>query len=97
MAAAPVRWLKIALRNLDEELTHIASDDPKSARAVLHRIADAISLLSTQPSLGRPGRVPGTRELIVPKTRYLIPYRLRRGTIEILRIFHASRRPPRRC
>jgi toxin ParE1/3/4 len=95
MAAAPVRWLKTALKNLDEELGYIASDDPKTARAVLHRITDAISLLSTQPSMGRPGRVPGTRELIVQKTRYLIPYRLRRGTIEILRIFHTSRRPPK--
>jgi toxin ParE1/3/4 len=46
--------------------------------------------------MGRPGRVPGTRELLVPKTRYLIPYRFRRGTIEILRVFHASRRPPKR-
>jgi toxin ParE1/3/4 len=94
--AAPVRWLKTALRNLDEEISYIASDDPAAAQLVLDRIMHAISLLSTRPSMGRTGRVSGTRELIVPKTRYLIPYRFRRGTIEILRLFHASRRPPKR-
>ena len=94
--AAPVRWLRTALRNLDDEITYIASDDPKASRLVLRRITDAVSLLGAQPSMGRPGRVPGTRELLVPKTRYLIPYRFRRGTIEILRVFYASRRPPKR-
>jgi toxin ParE1/3/4 len=94
--AAAVRWLKKALRNLDEDLTYIASDDPEAARIVLRRIMESVSLLSTQPSLGRPGRVPGTRELLVSNTRYLIPYRFRRNTIEILRVFHLSRRRPQR-
>ena len=94
--AAPVKWLKTALKNLDDELTYIASDDPRAARLVLRRIMDAISLLPTRSSIGRPGRVPGTRELLVPKTRYLIPYRFRSNTIEILRVFHISRRPPKR-
>ena len=94
--AAPVRWLKKALKNLNDELTQIGSDDPKAARIVLSRIMDAVSLLPTQPSIGRPGHVPGTRELLVPHTRYLIPYRYRHNTIEILRVFHASRRPPKR-
>jgi toxin ParE1/3/4 len=93
--AASVKWLKKELKNLDEELTHIASDDPNAARLVLRRIVNAVSLLPTQPSIGRPGRVPGTRELPVPNTRYLIPYRFRRETIEILRVFHSSRRPPK--
>jgi toxin ParE1/3/4 len=95
--AASVKWLKKALKNLDEELTHIASDDPNAARIVLRRIMDAVSLLSVQPSMGRPGRVPGTRELPVPNnTRYVIPYRVSRNAIEILRVFHASRRPAKR-
>jgi toxin ParE1/3/4 len=55
-----------------------------------------VALLAAQPAIGRPGRVSGTRELLVPQTRYLIPYRVRRAAIEILRVFHASRRPPKR-
>jgi len=91
-----IKWLKTALRNLDEEISYIASDDPSAARLVMRRIMRSVFLLSTQPSMGRPGRVPGTRELVVPNTRYLIPYRVRRGAIEILRVFHTSRRPPKR-
>ncbi|WP_363317849.1 hypothetical protein [uncultured Amphritea sp.] len=35
---------------------------------------------------------------MVPNTRYIIPYRVRPGLdrIEILRIFHSSRRLPKR-
>lgn len=53
-------------------------------------------MLAEQPSMGRPGRVPGTRELIVAKTRYIVPYRVRGETVEILRVFHTLRRLPDR-
>jgi len=91
-----IRWLATALKNLDEEVSYIAADDPAAARLVGRRIMEAVRLLATQPSMGRPGRVAGTRELLVSKTRYLIPYPVRAGVVELLRVFHASRRPPRR-
>jgi plasmid stabilization system protein ParE len=86
--------LRAALRNLDAEASFIAEDDPAAARLVVERIMTAVQMLATQPSLGRPGRVPNTRELIVLKTRYVVPYRVHGDTIEILRVFHTSRRPP---
>ncbi len=89
-----VRWLRAALLNLDQEATHIASDDPVAADFVVKRILGAVSILAEQPGLGRPGRVPGTRELIVARTPYCVPYRVRGDTVEILRVFHTSRRPP---
>jgi plasmid stabilization system protein ParE len=91
-----VRWLRTALRNLEDEAAYIAADDPAAARLVVGRVLRAVDQLAEQPSLGRPGRVPGTRELIVADTRYLVPYRVRRETIEILRVFHTSRRLPTR-
>ena len=91
-----LRWLRAALENLDEEAEFIATEDPRAARLVVARVFDAVARLAVQPGLGRPGRVPGTRELVVPKTRYLIPYRVRANTVEILRVFHTSRRPPDR-
>ena len=91
-----VKWLREALRNLDEEATYIATDDVAVTRLVVKRVLDAVALLAEQPGLGRPGRVPGTRELIVAKTRYLVPYRVRGETVEILRVFHTSRRLPER-
>ena len=91
-----VRWLRKALRNLDDEASYIATDDAAAARLVVERVLDAVSVLADQPGLGRPGRVPGTREVIVPRTRYIVPYRVRGETVEILRVFHTSRRLPDR-
>ena len=87
------RWLHTALRNLDAEAAYIARDDPGAAQVVVQRVLDAVAALAEQPALGRPGRVAGTRELMVPKTRYLVPYRVRGQTVEVLRVFHTSRLP----
>ena len=79
---------------MDREIEYIAKDNPQAARLVVQRIHHTISLLSNNPSLGHPGRLPGTHELVIPKTRYIVPYRVRPRLqqIEILRIFHASRK-----
>lgn len=90
-----IRWLKRALQNLDEEASFIAATDPGAARQVVGRVMQTLELLSTQPGMGRAGRVPGTRECLVPDTHYLIPYRVRGQTIEVLRLFHTARRLPR--
>ena len=91
-----IRWLRKALRNLDDEAGHIAADDPAAARLVAKRVLDAVAMLEQQPALGRPGRAPGTRELIIIKTRYIVPYRVRGKVVEVLRVFHTSRRLPDR-
>ena len=91
-----VRWLRKALRNLDDEATYIAADDTAAAAVVRKPVLDSVSVLGGQPGLRRPGRVAGTRELIVAKTRYIVPYRVRGNTVEILRVFHTSRRLPGR-
>lgn len=90
-----VRWLRKALRNLDAEAAFIADDDPAAAQLVVQRVLDAVAMLTSQPGLGRLGRVPNTRELVVPRTRYIVPYRVRGDTVEMLRVFHTSRRPPK--
>jgi len=91
-----IKWLRKALKNLDQETEYIAKDDPQAARLVVQRIHHTVYLLRDNPSLGYPGRLPGTRELVIPKTRYIVPYRVnpRLQRIEILRVFHASRKFP---
>ena len=93
-----IRWLKKALKNLDDEARYIVRDDPAAARILLKRIHDAVKLLSDNPALGHPGRIHNTRELVVPNTHYVIPYRARTQLehIEILRVFHTSRKPTKR-
>ncbi len=91
-----VRWLRTALRNLDDEATFIAADNPRAAQLIVERVLMAVAILQEQPGIGRPGRVPGTRELVVPETPYLVPYRVRGDVVEILRVFRTSRRQPAR-
>lgn len=93
-----VKWLVTALQNLNEEAEYVAQEDPAAARLIVQRIVDAIDHLPDNPALGHPGRIHGTRELVVPNTRYIVPYRVRPrlGRIEILRVFHSSRRVPKR-
>jgi toxin ParE1/3/4 len=91
-----IKWLRKALVNLDEEAEYISRDDPAMARKIVLQIHEAVSMLATNPSLGRPGRIFGTHELVIPGTRYLVPYRVRPRLkcIEVLRVFHTSRKPP---
>ncbi len=89
-----VRWLRRALGNLDEEAEYIARDDPDAAARIVDRIATSVERLATHPALGRTGRVPGTRELMLSGTPYVVAYRVRGETVEILRVFHGARKWP---
>ena len=93
-----LKWLSKALQNLNDESDYIAQDDPATAQLVVRRIFDAVNRLPDNPALGHVGRIHGTRELVVSNTRYIIPYRVRPqlNRIEILRVFHTSRRLPQR-
>ena len=89
-----VRWLRRALSNLDEEAEYVARDDPDAAARTVERIATSVERLASHPASGPTGRVPGTRELVVSGTPYLVPYRVRGETVEVLRVFHGARKSP---
>jgi len=90
-------WSPEAIEDLTSLRGYIAEDDPAAARrVVLHIIKNVEELLSDNPQIGRPGRVPGTRELVIPRTPYIVPYRFQRPTIQILRVYHGARRWPDR-
>jgi toxin ParE1/3/4 len=89
-----VRWLRTALANLNAEAEYIAGDNPAAALRVVTAITTAVDQLANHPAVGRTGRVPGTRELVVADTPYIIPYRVHSGAVEILRVFHGARRWP---
>jgi toxin ParE1/3/4 len=89
-----VRWLDDALADVAEIYGYIAADDPRAAARVVQRIQGAVRLLAEMPHRGRPGRWPGTRELVVVRTPYIVPYRVQADLVEILRVFHSARRWP---
>ena len=88
-------WSPEAIGDLAALRAYIEQDDPAAAqRVALHIIRNVETLLPNNPEMGRPGRVPGTRELVIPRTPFIVPYRLVGNTIQILRIFHSARRWP---
>jgi toxin ParE1/3/4 len=88
-------WSPQAIDDLVALRTYIEQDNPAAARRiVLHIIQNIDTLLPRSPEIGRPGRVPGTRELIIARTPFIVPYRLEGNTIQILRVFHGARRWP---
>jgi addiction module RelE/StbE family toxin len=91
-----IRWLSTALRNHDHQAKYIADHDPTAARNAVQRIRAAVDQLAEYPSMGRVGRVPLTRELIVGGTPWMIVYRVRADVVEIIRVLHGAQSwPPR--
>jgi addiction module RelE/StbE family toxin len=92
-----VKWLKRAIRDFEQEALYVQEENPASAQAMAKAMRAALDSLTEFPSLGRPGRVPGTRELVIDGFPYVIPYRVRGDVIQVIRVFHTSRRlPPKR-
>ena len=89
------KWLSIALADLEAESTYIARDSMGAADRTVDIVFAAVDRLAAYPASGRPGRVLGTRELVVAGTPYILPYRIRGETVEIIRLLHGSRKWPR--
>lgn len=87
-------WLPLALADRRNIYNYIDAESPSAAAAVDDRIWNSAGRLQQFPESGRPGRVAGTRELVVQRTPYVIAYRLQSDAIEILRIFHGAQRWP---
>ena len=89
-----VVWTKRAIRHLETLRNFIAIDSEQNAAVVAGRIVAGVELLETHPEAGWPGRLVGTRELVAPRTSYLIPYRIRGGRLDLLAILHGRQKWP---
>ena len=88
-------WSPEAREDLTCLRAYIARDNPAAARRMALRVIEAVeTVLPANPAAGRPGRVPGTRELVVTGTPCIVPYRLRGGAVEVLRVYHGAQRWP---
>ncbi|OGA06153.1 MAG: hypothetical protein A3D95_02585 [Betaproteobacteria bacterium RIFCSPHIGHO2_12_FULL_69_13] len=91
------RWTRRAERDLDAIAEYIGAENPAAAATVVLEIIGQVeALLPAYPAIGRPGRVGGTRELVIRGLPYIVPYRLRGDDVELLRVLHTSRRWPGR-
>ena len=82
-------------RRLEDIFDRIAADNPAAALRIIERIRVVVSRLAVRPAIGRPGRVQGTRELVVSGTPYIVPYRILDGRVQIITVLHSSQQWPR--
>jgi len=85
-----IKWTKTALASVDEIADFIAKDNPTRATSFMLELQAAVTQLLAHPGMGRAGRIPGTRELVLHKN-YIAIYRVRGDAVEILRLHHAAR------
>jgi toxin ParE1/3/4 len=91
-----VVWSPRAIEHLAQLRADIAQDNPTAAIRIGGTVLEAVERLAELPNLGRPGRVAGTRELVVPGTPYVIPHRLRGDQLEVIAVFHGRQKWPTR-
>ncbi len=89
-----VRWFADAVLDLIEIRKYIAKERPQSANDIAQLILKYIDVLKNNPGIGRPGRITDTKELILAGTPYIVPYRVKGGILEILRVLHGAMRWP---
>ena len=89
-------WSPRAIEHLAHLQAYVARDNPKAANRVGSTLLEVVERLAELPNLGRPGRVAGTRELVVPGTPYVIPYRVRADRLEVIAVFHGRQKWPKR-
>ena len=89
-----IKLTKLAAQDLQSTKDYISQDKPNAGLAVIRRVIEAIDNIVTFPSMGRTGRVPHTKELVVSGTPLIIVYQIMQDTLYIVRIIHTAKKWP---
>ncbi|MEM5387854.1 type II toxin-antitoxin system RelE/ParE family toxin [Paraburkholderia phymatum] len=85
-----LEWSAYAIEDRDAIFDYIEEDSPHAAVVVDDRIRVQVRQLLQFPETGRPGRIDGTRELVISRTPYIVAYRVAGDTVRILRVLHGA-------
>lgn len=89
-----VKWRPLAEQDMDDIVDFIVQDNPVAAIEVGDEIVRQVAALAEQPEIGRRGRIQGTRELVINRLSYVVPFRAVESVVEILRVYHTARQWP---
>lgn len=89
-----VEWTRDASDDLDSISEYIARDRPEVADRMVLEIVRHIDILAVHPEIGRKGRTPNTRELVISGTPYVVAYMVEGETVGILRVIHGAMQWP---
>jgi toxin ParE1/3/4 len=89
-----LKWTRAASRDLESVERYISRDNPDAAIDTVLEIIRRVEILAEHPGMGRPGRVEGTRELVLGRLPYVVPYIHQGDTVIILRVVHRAMKWP---
>lgn len=89
-----IRWTPAAAQDLTSISNYLVEHLPSFAHSTVNQIYETVVSLKTMPNRGRAGLEPRTRELVVAGLPYLVVYRVKDNSVEILRILHGARSRP---
>lgn len=89
-----IRWSPEAAADFAGIVEYIHKENPSACDRVAHAIYDSASSLESFANRGRPGRIDGTRELVLAPLPFILIYRLKRDAVEIVRVLHGFQRWP---
>ena len=85
-------WTNQAARDLEDIHSFLEPRDRQAAARIIQRLVRiAKDVLEAAPDAGRPGRVEGTRELVVTRTPYIIAYEADGDDVRIVSVIHSRR------
>ena len=89
-----IEWSVLAQADRNSIFDYIEADSPQAAVNVDERIQVQVEGLLRFPESGRPGRIRGTRELVIDRTPYIAAYRIAGSVVRILRLLNGAREWP---
>ena len=89
-----IRWSPEAAVDFVGIVEYIRTENPSAADRIPHTIYDSVVSLERFPRRGRPGRLDGTRELVLAPLPFIVLYRTKQNVVEVARVLHGSERWP---
>ncbi|HWU19582.1 MAG TPA: type II toxin-antitoxin system RelE/ParE family toxin [Devosia sp.] len=86
-------WDEAAENDLVQILDYIAYDSPQAALSLKAGIDRAIAAMLEFPDGFWPGRIAGTREMVV-HPNYIVIYRVLTHAVQVVSVLHARREYP---
>ncbi len=83
-------WTVAARRKRASAIEYIAQESLRAAFNQLNEIDLQTDRLLSHPNMGRPGKLRGTRELVIRHTPFIVVYRVTADTVQIVRFLHSA-------
>ncbi|EDM0764299.1 type II toxin-antitoxin system mRNA interferase toxin, RelE/StbE family [Salmonella enterica] len=88
-----LEWKPMALTDRENIMDYISQDNPQAAIDLDDEFETAAERAGGNPDMYKPGRIKGTREVVV-RPHYILVYQTEEGVLTVLRVLHAARQWP---